>query len=137
MSDNAAGEYGGGRTTPAKKGRPGKSSGRPKRAARLLDPASILEEIDNEEIVVVDNGKRKRMTKAEVEIRQLFANATKGDLKSARLILNLATDSLVPASPAIEKDGPKGQQYGCRGPISFAKLRTNRLWLSVAAEKSR
>jgi hypothetical protein len=93
MSDNAAGEYGG--APPIKKARPGKSSPRPKRAARLLDPASILEEIDNEEIVIVENGKRTRMTKAEAEIRQLFATATKPDLKSARLILNLATDSLV------------------------------------------
>jgi hypothetical protein len=83
---------GAGGRPPVKKARSGNSSGRSKRAARLLDPASILEELDNEEIVVVENGKRKRMTKAEVEIRQLFAKAIKGDLKSARHILNLATE---------------------------------------------
>jgi hypothetical protein len=91
MSDSQAGEYG--RTTPVKKA--GNSTGRSKRAARSLDPASILEEIDNEEIVVVENGKRKRMTKAEAEIRQSFAKSTKGDLKSARHIFHLAREAHV------------------------------------------
>jgi hypothetical protein len=66
-----------------------------KRATRLLDPASILEEIDNEEIVVVENGKRTKMTKAEAEIRQVFAKSRTGDLKSARHIFNLARESHV------------------------------------------
>jgi hypothetical protein len=120
MSDSQAGEYGGRRATPVKKARSGNSSGRSKRVARLLDPASILEEIDNEEIVVVENGKRKRMTKAEVEIRQLFASGIKGDLKSARHIFNLAREAQVPETK-VERE------YDFIG-LTEAKRRFGRNW---------
>jgi hypothetical protein len=95
MSDNVAGESGGERAAPVKKARSGNSSGRPKRVTRLLDPGSILEAIDNEEIVVVENGKRTKMTKAEAEIRQVFTKSRTGDLKSARHIFNLAREAHV------------------------------------------
>jgi hypothetical protein len=67
------------------KGTSGNPSGRPKKHAQPLDPGTVLQSIDNEEIVVIDNGKRKRMTKAEIGFRQLFTKATRGDLTAARL----------------------------------------------------
>jgi hypothetical protein len=118
MSDNVAGESGGERATPVKKA--GSGSGRPKRVTQLLDPGSILEQIDNEEIVVVENGKRTRMTKAEAEIRQLFAKSRTGNLKSARHIFKLARESHVPET--------KGDRdYDFIG-LTEAKRRFGRNW---------
>jgi hypothetical protein len=118
MSDNVAGESGGERATPVKKARSGSS--RPKRVAQLLDPGSILEEIDNEEIVVVENGKRTKMTKAEAEIRQVFAKSRTGDLKSARHIFNLARESHVDDTKAY-------WEYDFIG-LTEAKRRFGRNW---------
>jgi Family of unknown function (DUF5681) len=75
-----------------KKRESGNPSGRPKKAKQLVDPGIILASIDNEEIIVNDNRKRKRMTKAEIQIRQLFTKAIKGNLTVARLIVNMATE---------------------------------------------
>ena len=36
------------------------------------------------------------MTKAEIEFRQLFTKAIRGDLSTARLIVDMATDHLAP-----------------------------------------
>ena len=120
MSDNVAGESGGERATSVKNARSGNSSGRPKRVTQLLDPGSILEEIDNEEIVVVENGKRTRMTKAEAEIRQLFAKSTTGNLKSARHIFNLARESHVEETKSY-------RDYDFIG-LTEAKRRFGRNW---------
>ena len=84
------------KATRFKKGTSGNPSGRPRKAPLLLDPGSIIEAIDNEEIQVSDNGKRKRMTKAEIEFRQLFAKAIRGDLRAARLVVDMAADHLAP-----------------------------------------
>jgi len=81
-----------------KKGQSGNPSGRPKRVS-IIDPGMLLEGIDNEEINVVENGKRKRMPNAEIEFRQLFTKALKGDLGAARHIFNMATEYL---SPEVE-----------------------------------
>ena len=78
------------------KGTSGNPSGQPKKVLQPLDPGIILESIDNEEIVVIDNGKRKRMTKAEIQFRQLFTKAIRGDLKAARLIVNMAAKYFAP-----------------------------------------
>jgi hypothetical protein len=79
-----------------RKGTSGNPSGRPKKLAQRLDPGRVLQSIDNEEIVVIDNGKRKRMTKAEIGFRQLFTKATRGDLTAARLIVGMAAKYFAP-----------------------------------------
>ena len=48
---------------------------KPKKVARELDPGKVLQSIDNEVIFVNDNNKRKRMTKAEIHFRQIFARS--------------------------------------------------------------
>jgi hypothetical protein len=116
------------------KGTSGNPSGRAKKIPQLLDPGDVLQSIDNEELVVVDNGRRKRMTKAEIHFRQLFTKAIKGDLKAAWLIAGMARKYFAPeargpseievmgATEAAERFGPNWQQrvvevnagLGCR-----------------------
>ncbi len=73
-----------------KKGVSGNPSGRPKKRPIVVNPAEVLEQIDGEEIIVINNGKRKRMPKIEIDFRQLIAKAIKGDLRSARLVFKMA-----------------------------------------------
>jgi Family of unknown function (DUF5681) len=79
-----------------RKGVSGNPSGRPKRRSDPIDPGSLLEAIDNEEIMVRDQGKRKRMSKAEIGFRQLMTKATKGDLNAARLVVKMAKQYCAP-----------------------------------------
>src|SRR6516225_2287204 len=72
------------------KGVSGNPSGKPKKVVHELDPGKVLQSIDNEVIFVNDNSKRKRMTKAEIHFRQIFAKAIKGDLTAARLVARMA-----------------------------------------------
>jgi hypothetical protein len=69
--------------------------------AKDLDPGIILQSIDNEEISVTINGKRKLVRKAEIEFRELFQEALKGDLRAASLISNMSANYLGP-----EQKGP-------------------------------
>jgi hypothetical protein len=82
------------------KGKSGNPSGRPKKPAQSLDPGFILEAIENEEIIVLDNGKRKRMKKAEIHFRQVFTKAINGDLKAARLLVKMAEEYFAPEAGA-------------------------------------
>jgi hypothetical protein len=90
-------------TTRFQKGTSGNPSGRPKKAPEPLDPGVILQSIDSETIVVVDNGKRKRMTKAEIGFRQQFRKAIKGDLRAARRILKMAPRYFAPEAQGESK----------------------------------
>jgi len=73
------------------KGKSGNPSGRPKNRAPATDAGKILQFLDNEEVVLTMNGKRKRMLKGEIHFQQLFARAINGDLAAARLIAGMAT----------------------------------------------
>jgi hypothetical protein len=88
------------KATRFQKGKSGNPSGRPKKPAQSLDLGLILEEIENEEILVVDNGRRKPMKKVEIHFRQLFTKAIKGDLKTARLLVNMAEEHFAPEASA-------------------------------------
>jgi len=102
-------------------GQSGNPTGRPKRVP-IIDPGMLLEAIDNEEINVVENGRRKRMPKLEIEFRQLFTKALKGDLRAARHVFNMASEYLAPEirsgrdyeficeSEAIEQFGRKWRE---------------------------
>ena len=84
-----------------KKGKSGNPSGKRKEVAEDLDPGKVLQTIDNEEIIVTIDGKRKRMRKGEIHFRQLFTKAIKGDLTAARLIAKEAAKYFGP-----EASGP-------------------------------
>lgn len=103
-----------------KKGESGNSSGRPKKPAQSLDLGLILEAIENEEILVVDNGKRKPMKKAEVHFRQIFMKAIKADMKTARLVVNMAEYYFGPEASADCQIEPIG--------VTEAKRRFGKSW---------
>ncbi len=84
-----------------KKGGSGNPSGKRKEVAEDLNPGKVLQTIDNEELIVTIDGKRKRMRKGEIHFRQLFTKAIKGDLTGAKLIAKEAARYFGP-----EADGP-------------------------------
>src|SRR5260370_30223483 len=89
-----------------RKVRPAIKAGGKKKLSQELDPGMVLQSIDSEEIVVVEKGKRRRMTKAEIDFRQQFAKAIRGDLKAARLIANTAAKYFAP-----ETKGPSETEF--------------------------
>jgi hypothetical protein len=52
----------------------------------------ILEVIENEEMVVLENGKRKPMRKVEIQLRLHFTKGINGNLESARLLVSMAEE---------------------------------------------
>jgi len=88
------------------KGTSGNPSGKRKEAAEDLDPGKVLQTIDNEELIVTFEGKRKRMRKGEIHFRQLFNKAIKGDLTAARLIAKAAAKYFGP-----EAHGPSETRF--------------------------
>ena len=88
------------KATRFQKGKSGNPSGRPKKSAQPLDLGLILEEVENEEIIVLDNGKREPMTKAEIHFRQQFTKAINGDIKTARLLVQMAEEYFAPEASA-------------------------------------
>ena len=72
--------------TQYKKGHSGNSKGRPKRS---LNTKTILGNELSERITITEFGQQKRMSKQEVMIKALAANALKGDTKSINIVLNL------------------------------------------------
>jgi hypothetical protein len=111
MSDENQNEYEVGYKKPPvanrfKKGKSGNPSGKRKEVAEDLDPGKVLQAIDNEEIIVTIDGKRKRMRKGEIHFRQLFTKAIKGDLTAARLIAKEAAKYFGP-----EASGPSETHF--------------------------
>lgn len=68
--------------------------GRPKKVVPDPDssPGDIIQAMDNEMTVVVVDGKRRSVTKAEARFLQLFDQADKEDLKAAKLIASMFVD---------------------------------------------
>jgi hypothetical protein len=89
-----------------KKGGSGNPSGKRKERLEDLNPGKVLQTIDNEEIMVTIDGKRKRMRKGEIHFRQLFTKAIKGDLTAARLIAKEAATYFGP-----EAEGPSEMHW--------------------------
>lgn len=88
------------------KGKSGNPSGRPRRPATVIDPGTILQSIDNEEITIMVDGKRKRMLRGEVHFQQLFTKAIKGDPGAARLIAKMAVKYF-----KTEAEGPSDTRF--------------------------
>ena len=69
-----------------KLGQSGNPHGRPKGALNL---ATILEQTLREPIVIVENGKRKTVTKFEAAMKQVVNQAASGKLKAVQLLATL------------------------------------------------
>jgi hypothetical protein len=69
-----------------KPGQSGNPHGRPKGALNL---ATILEQTLREPIVIVENGRRKTVTKLEAAIKQVVNQAASGKLKAVQLLSTL------------------------------------------------
>jgi hypothetical protein len=88
------------KATRFQKGSSGNPLGRPRKPAQSLDLGHVLEDIENEEIIVFDNGKRKPMKKSEIHFRQQFTKAINGDIKTARLLVQMAEEFFAPEARA-------------------------------------
>jgi hypothetical protein len=73
-----------------RKGQTGNPGGRTKEYHPPFDPGIILQTIESETISVLANGKRKKMSKVEIDFRQLFNQAAGGDMEAAKSVLNMA-----------------------------------------------
>ena len=69
-----------------KAGQSGNPHGRPKGALNL---ATILEQTLREPIIIVENGRRKTVTKLEAAIKQVVNQAARGKLKAVQLLASL------------------------------------------------
>jgi Family of unknown function (DUF5681) len=78
------------------KGVSGNPSGRPKRQNLPLEPAELIQRIEREEIGVVEGGRRKRMSKLEVDCRQLMNRTMNGDLRAGRLLFHFVQRYFAP-----------------------------------------
>jgi hypothetical protein len=91
------------RDTQFKKGRSGNPTGRPKGSPSL---ANELRKILSKKVTVVENGRRKVISKEEAALTQIVNKAVTGDLPSLRLLFGeMAKFGLVP---------PKDQARGRR-----------------------
>ena len=86
------------KATQYRKGQSGNPSGKPKKVVPEFDLGRVLQSIDNEEIIIPVDGKRKRMTRAEIHLRRLFTQAIKGDLTAARLLVRMASEYSEPGN---------------------------------------
>src|SRR5690242_5316711 len=78
------------------KGQSGNLKGRTKEYHPPCHPGIILQKIESEKISVLANGRRKQMSKAEISFRQVFNNATHGDMEAAKTVLNMAKRYFAP-----------------------------------------
>lgn len=69
-----------------KKGQSGNVHGRPKNSLNLR---TIVEAALRERIVVTENGKRRKISKLEIAVKQLANKAAAGDPRSTRQVLDL------------------------------------------------
>lgn len=71
-------------TNQFKPGKSGNPKGRPRGHKNL---ATLLDDICNETMVVMENGKKRRLTKKEIAMRQLVTKAMKGDMRALEKLI--------------------------------------------------
>jgi hypothetical protein len=91
MPDNKESKYEVGfrrppRHTQFRKGTSGNPKGRPREAKNL---AAVLDEALREKVAIVENGRRRKITKRCAMIKQLVNKAASGDLRASRQLTDL------------------------------------------------
>ena len=91
MPDNQESKYEVGfqrppRHTQFRKGTSGNPKGRPRETKNL---AAVLEEALAEKVAIVENGRRRKITKRSAMIKQLVNKAVSGDLRASRQLTDL------------------------------------------------
>jgi uncharacterized protein DUF5681 len=71
------------------KGRSGNPSGRPRGKKNM---ATLLNDALNGSVVVVENGRRKRITKREAIVTQLVNKSASADLKATQIVLSMLSE---------------------------------------------
>ena len=82
------------------KGQSGNPKGRPRGSKNL---SSLLNEVLNGWVIVVENGRRKRITKREAIITQLVNKSAAADLKATQIVLALLQEVEAQADGAVEQ----------------------------------
>ena len=98
------------RRTRFRKGQSGNPRGRPSGAKSL---STMLREELNQRVIVVENGRRRKITKRQAIITQIVNHAAKGDWRGAKLILDIEqdierrTDAAAPEAAAFSEADKK------------------------------
>jgi hypothetical protein len=87
------------RSTQFSKGVSGNRRGRPKGARNV---ANLLVEALNEDVIVIENGARQRMSKLEAAFRQLADRGAAGDLRALSMLLKRVDAAETSAEPETE-----------------------------------
>jgi Family of unknown function (DUF5681) len=82
------------------KGQSGNPKGRPRGQKNL---SSLLNEVLNGWVIVVENGRRKRITKREAIITQLVNKSAAADLKATQMVVALLQEVEAQADDAVEQ----------------------------------
>jgi Family of unknown function (DUF5681) len=72
-----------------RKGRSGNPSGRPRGRKNM---STLLSDALNGLVIVVDNGRRKKITKREAIVTQLVNKSASADLKATQIVLSMLRD---------------------------------------------
>lgn len=88
-----------------KKGQSGNPKGRPRATEANKPVASIIRRMLSEEVKVLVNGKKRKMTKLEAAIETLFAMVRKGDLGAIKYLIGLGDKHIAPLNPLVELAG--------------------------------
>jgi hypothetical protein len=102
-------------------GQSGNPRGRPKGSKSI---AAIFQSVLNQKVSVTENGKTKKLPRAEVMVRQLANEAMRGDAHAIKLLMSLAArygDTAAMASLVVEttqEDRAILKDFLTRAPLS-------------------
>jgi hypothetical protein len=112
------------KSTQFQKGQSGNSRGRPKKSQQPFDLGLILEKIDNEDMILIEKGKRKLMRKAEAHFRHLFTKGIEGSMAAAKFLAKAANEHFAPdAKVHREAEFLTNEEIGQRESTSNARIK--------------